>query len=258
VLTSLREIFEYRSLLRDLVARDLKVRYKRSALGIVWTMLNPLLMMVVFTVVFAKFLRFPIEHFAIYFLCAFLLWTFFSQTTSWSTACFMGYAPLIRKIYLPKSVLILATVLSGVVNLLLSLVPLALIMLVLGHPFTMKLAFVPVPIFLTALFALGLSLMLAPLCVLFADISPIYQVLLVAWMYLTPIFYPVDIVPPAYRILVDANPMTYFVEAFRAPIYRGAIPDAGILAGATISAVASVVLGWILFHHYSERIAYHI
>jgi homopolymeric O-antigen transport system permease protein len=258
VLTSLREIFEYRSLLRDLVVRDLKVRYKRSALGIVWTMLNPLLMMIVFTLVFAQFLRFPIQHFAVYFLCAFLLWNFFSQTTSWSTACFMGYAPLLRKIYLPKTVLILATVLSGLVNLLLSLVPLALIMVVVGHPFSASIAFIPVPLLLTALFALGLSLILAPLCVMFADISQIYQVVLVAWMYLTPIFYPVEIIPAEYRILVDANPMTYFVEAFRAPIYKGVLPDAATMTGACISAGVSVVVGWVLFQHYSDRIAYHI
>ncbi|TMB00922.1 MAG: hypothetical protein E6J70_09185, partial [Deltaproteobacteria bacterium] len=143
VLTPLREIIQYRSLLRDLVVRDLKVRYKRSALGIAWTMLNPLLMMVVFTVVFARFLRFPIAHFTVYFLCAFLLWNFVSQTTSWSTACFLGYAPLIRKIYVPKTVLILSTVFSGLVNLLLALVPLALIMVLVGHPFTAKLAFIP-------------------------------------------------------------------------------------------------------------------
>ena len=258
MLTPLREIIQYRSLLRDLVVRDLKVRYKRSALGIAWTMLNPLLMMVVFTVVFARFLRFPIAHFTVYFLCAFLLWNFVSQTTSWSTACFLGYAPLIRKIYVPKTVLILSTVFSGLVNLLLALVPLALIMVLVGHPFTAKLAFIPIPLILTTLFALGLSLFLAPLCVMFSDIGQIYQVLLVAWMYLTPIFYPVEIVPSDYRILVDANPMTYFVEAFRAPIYRGVLPDGPTMIGATVFAVASLVIGWTLFQRYSERIAYYV
>lgn len=255
---SLGEVVRYRSLLRDLVARDLKVRYKRSALGIVWTMLNPLLMMVIFTIVFARFLRFPIEHFTVYFLCAFLLWTFVSQTTSWSTACFVGYAPLIRKIYVPKTVLVLSTVLSGLVNLLLSLVPLALIMLIVGHPFTAKIAFIPIPLLLTTAFAIGLSLLLAPLCIMFADISQIYQVLLVAWMYMTPIFYPVEIVPPEWRIVIDANPMTYFVEAFRMPIYRGVLPDAHTMIGATVSAVVSLVVGWLVFEHYSDRIAYYV
>src|SRR5215831_12264504 len=130
MLDSLRELYRYRSLLRDLVSRDLKVRYKRSALGIVWTMLNPLLLMVVFTIVFSHVLRVTVEHFTVYFLSAFVLWNFFSQATSWSTGCLLSYAPLIKKIYVPKSIFVVATVLAGTVNLLISLIPLAAIMIV--------------------------------------------------------------------------------------------------------------------------------
>mgnify|MGYP000160520514 CR=1 FL=1 len=256
--TAIREIIQYRSLLRNLVARDVKIRYRRSALGVAWTMLNPLLMMMVFTLVFAHFLRFSIAHFPIYFLCGFLLWNFFAQATSWSTACFVGYAPLLRKIYLPKAVLVLATVLSGLINLALSLVPLALLMLVEGHSFSIHLMFLPVALLLAAAFALGVSLLLAPLCVLFADIAQIYQVVLVAWMYLTPIFYPLEIVPPEYRVLVTANPMTHFVETFRAPIYSGTLPDTGTLLAAATAAATALVVGWVTFQHYSDRVAYHI
>jgi ABC-2 type transport system permease protein len=258
VIASTREILRYRSLLRDLVSRDLKVRYKRSALGVLWTMLNPLLMMLVFTIVFATFLRFPLTHFPIYFLSAYLIWNFMAQTTTWSSACFLGYAPLIKKIYVPKSVFVIATVLSGLVNLLISLVPLALIMIALGHPFAQSLLFVPVPLLLTACFSLGLSLFLAPLCLMFADIAQIYAVVLMAWMYLTPIFYPTNIIPEQWRPLVDANPMTYFVEAFRAPIYAGTLPEPAVLLGATISAIVALVVGTLVFRHYSERIAYYV
>lgn len=255
---AIREIVAYRSLLRNLVTRDLTVRYRRSALGVAWTMLNPLLMMVVFTLVFAHFLRFAIDHFPIYFLCGFLVWNFFAQATSWSTACFVGYAPLLRKIYLPKAVLVLATVLSGLVNLLLALIPLALLMFVEGHPFSPSLAFLPVAMVLAAAFALGVSLLLAPLCAMFGDVAQIYQVLLVAWMYLTPIFYPLEIVPPDYRLLVAANPMTHLVEAFRAPIYRGALPDGDTLLAATSAAVVALAVGWVAFRRYSERVAYYL
>jgi ABC-2 type transport system permease protein len=258
MLTAIREMVQYRSLLRDLVARDLKVRYKRSVLGIAWTMLNPLLMMVVFTIVFSHFLRVPVRNFTVYFLSAFLLWNFVAQTTSWSTSCLLGYAPLIKKIYVPKAIFVLATVVAGLVNLLLSLVPLMLIMLVVGHPFHPTIAFIPVPILLAMLFALGLSLLLAPLAVMFADIVPIYQVALTVWLYLTPVMYPVEMVPPAYRPLVDANPMSYFVEAFRAPIYGGALPTGRVLLGATAFACCAVTLGWIVFQHYTDRIAYYV
>src|SRR5262245_22382579 len=199
VLDSAREIFRYRSLLRNLVARDLKVRYKRSALGILWTMLNPLLLMVIFTIVFSHILRATVEHFAVYFLSAFILWNFFAQATSWSTGCLVSYGPLIKKIYVPKGIFVLATVLAGAVNLLISLVPLAAIMLVVGHPFSPALAFLPIPIILATIFSLGLSLALAPVCLMFADVVQIYQVLLTAWMYLTPIIYPLTALPDGYR-----------------------------------------------------------
>lgn len=258
MLNTIREIVQYRSLLRDLVARDLKVRYKRSVLGIAWTMLNPLLTMVVFTMVFSHVLRVPVKNFTVYFLSGFLLWNFVSQTTSWSTSCLVGYASLIKKIYVPRAIFVLATVLAGLVNLLLSLVPLALIMLVVGHPFCLSLTFVPVPMLLGTLFALGLSLLLAPLSVMFADIVPIYQVVQTLWLYLTPVMYPIDMVPPEYRTFVDVNPMSSLVEAFRAPIYGGVLPELHVLATAAAFAFGSMALGWLVFEHYTDRIAYYV
>jgi ABC-type polysaccharide/polyol phosphate export permease len=258
MVNSALEIFRYRSLLRDLVARDLKVRYKRSVLGVVWTMLNPLLMMAVFTIVFAEILRIPVPNFTVYFLSAFVLWNFVAQTTSWSTGCLLGYAPLMKRIYVPKAVFVVATVLAGLVNLLISLVPLAVIMLCVHHPFRASLAFIPIPILLATCFALGLSLLLAPLSILFADIVPIYQVVLTVWLYLTPVMYPLDLVPDAYKGIVQANPMTYFVEAFRAPIYSGALPAASVIGAGVCFAFASLFIGWMVFDRYSDRIAYHL
>src|SRR5215831_3710279 len=213
VLRDLRELLGYGSLLRELVARDLKVRYKRSVLGVLWTMLNPLFLMAILAFVFSHALRIGMDHFPVFLLSALVLWTFFSQATSWSTACFLSYAPVIKKIYVPPSIFVIATVLAGTVNLLISLVPLAMIMLVLGHPFTPALAFLPVPILLATLFSLGISLALAPLCVMFADMVQIYQVALTAWMYLTPVIYPLSALPDHYKRLILLNPMTHLVEA---------------------------------------------
>jgi len=258
VFASLREVVAYRSLLRDLVARDLKVRYKRSALGVLWTMLNPLLLMVVFTVVFAHIMRVTVEHFTVYFLSAFVLWNFFAQATSWSTGCLVGYGPLIKKIYVPKSIFVLATVLAGAVNLVISLVPLAIIMLAVGHSFRPAIAFLPVPILLAVVFSLGLSLVLAPLCVMFADIVPIYQVILTAWMYVTPIIYPLNPLPDQYRRLILLNPMTHLVEAFRTPIYQGAIPSSHVMIASTVAALGMLGIGWGVFAYYTDRVAYYL
>ena len=139
-----------------------------------------------------------------------------------------------------------------------SLVPLALIMLVLGHPFSPALAFLPVPILLTTLFSLGISLALAPLCVMFADIVPIYQTILTAWLYLTPIIYPLTALPDAYRRILVLNPMTHLVEAFRTPIYQGAIPSANVLITSTVAGFGTLLIGWLVFERYSDRVAYHI
>lgn len=254
----LRELVGYRSLLRELVARDLKVRYKRSALGVLWTMLNPLLLMGILAFVFSHILRVTIEHFAIYLLSALVLWNFFSQATSWSTACFLSYAPVMKKIYVPQSIFVLATVLAGVVNLFISLVPLAIIMLVMGHSFSPALAFLPVPILLTTLFSLGISLALAPISIMFADVVPIYQVVLTGWMYLTPILYPLTLLPDEYRRFLVLNPMTHLVEAFRTPIYQGEIPSANVLITSTVAGVGTLLIGWLIFRRYSDRVAYYI
>jgi len=256
MLQTIRDIVAYRTLLGALVARDLKVRYKRSVLGVLWTMLNPLLMMIVFTIVFSTVFRFSVEDFAIYFLSAFLLWNFVAQTTAWSTACLLGYAPLIRKIYVPKEVFILATVLSGLVNLLISLAPLALIMLVVRHPLRATVVVLPASIGLTLMFALGVSFLLAGICIEFNDVVQIYQALLVAWMYLTPVVYPLDVVPAEYRWLVLANPMYYFVTVFRDPLYGGIMPQGRDFLIAAIWGTVMLFGGWWVFRRRADRIAY--
>src|SRR5262245_15194384 len=248
----------YGRLLRELVARDLNVRYKRSVLGVLWTMLNPLFLIVILAFVFSHALKLTMEHFPIYLLSALVLWNFFSQATMWSTACFLSYAPIIKKIYVPRSMFVIATVISGSVNLLISLVPLAIIMLVLGHPFTPALAFLPVPILLTTCFSLGISLALAPLCVMFADMVQIYQVALSAWMYLTPIIYPLTALPDSYRRILVLNPMTHLVEAFRTPIYQGALPSENVLITSTVAGLGALLIGWFIFSRYSDRVVYYV
>jgi ABC-type polysaccharide/polyol phosphate export permease len=234
------------------------VRYKRSVLGVMWTMLNPLFLMVILAFVFSHVLKLQVEHFEVYLLSALILWTFFSQATSWSTACFLSYAPIIKRVYLPRSIFVLATVLSGVVNLVIELVPLAIIMAVVGHSFSPALVFLPVPILFTTLFALGVSLALAPLSLMFADIVPIYQVVLSACFYVTPIIYPLTALPEAYRRILVLNPMTHLVEAFRTPIYQGAIPSRNVLITSAVSGVGTLLIGSAIFRRYSDRIAYYV
>ncbi|TMA69969.1 MAG: hypothetical protein E6J69_03955 [Deltaproteobacteria bacterium] len=209
-----------------------------------------------FSIVFANIFNLSFERFTIYFLPAYLLWTFVSQTTSWSTACLLGYAPLIRKVYMPKEIFILATVLSGLVNLLISLIPLVIIMLAVHHPIRATVAFLPIPIALAVVFTLGVSFLLAAVCIEFNDVVQIYQVVLVAWMYLTPIVYPLEAIPERFRWIIFANPMYYLVESFRAPIYAGTLPQGRAVAWSALWGVLALVGGWWVFERRADRIAY--
>ena len=252
-LADIADLFRYRELLRNLVSREIKVRYKRSTLGLLWTMLNPLLMMVVFTVVFSTIFRFAVDNYNVYFLSAYLLWSFISQTTTFSMSTLRSNGPLLKRIYMPRSIFVIATVISGLINLVLALVPLGLVMIVSGAPIEPSVLFLPVPILLATMFTLGLSLVLSALAIFFNDVMHVYGVLLTAWMYVTPIIYPIEIVPAEYRWLVKLNPLYYLVEAFRAPIYNGVLPSITTLLISGAFAVAALLIGWWVFSRSADR-----
>jgi len=249
LLADLKEVVSFREALAELVKRDLKVRYKRSVLGLAWTMVHPLLMMAVTTVVFSSLFRFAIDRFPIYVLAGYVLWGFFAQATAAATTSILSGGGLIRRIYIPPVVFPLAAVLAAGVNLVLSLIPLALVVLLSGGQFNWALLSLPLALALAMLFTAGVALILATASVFFHDTIHIYQVLTMAWMYLTPIFYPVEIVPDEWAFIVWANPFYHLVQIFRDPIYAGLWPDPVNLAVAAGYAVGVAAFGW----WYSER-----
>lgn len=258
IIEELGEVWRYRDLLAQLVVRNVKIRYKRSVLGIGWTMLHPLLMMLILTLVFSNVFRISLEHYAVYVLSALLLWNFFAQATSDSMSELVWGGGLLHRIYLPRSVFALSAVGTGLVNLIFAIGPLALIMLVTGVAFKPVLFFLLVPILLTAMFALGIGLIFSVLAARFADVAHIYQILLTAWMYLTPIIYPTEIIPDQYRWAVNLNPMYYLVETFRAPIYGGVFPSFSTLVTAVLVSVATLLLGWGFFTQKADELAYRV
>jgi ABC-type polysaccharide/polyol phosphate export permease len=248
----LRELLSYHGILRTLVARNLKDCYARSILGPLWTMLSPVLVTAVVCFVSSRLLPVAVEHFGVYVLSALILWNFFAQATSWSAGCLLHHRAD-EETDAPARVQVLAALVAAGVNFVVTLLPLAVIMLLVGHPFRPALAFLPVPIALATLFALGISLALAPLVVLSAGIIPIYRFVLMAWMFLTPIFYPVAALPDAYRRILVLNPMTHLVEAFRTPIYWGVMPSRNVLVSSTVAGLGTLVIGWLVFQRYSQR-----
>ncbi len=258
MLEELIEVLRYRDLLVQLITRNVKIRYKRSALGIGWTMLNPLLMMIILTVVFSNLFRITLEHYPVYVLSALTLWNFFSQTTSDAMNDLVWGGGLLHRIYLPRTVFALSAVGTGLVNLILALGPLALIMLATGVPFKPALVFLPVAILLTAVFTLGVGLFFSVLAARFADVAHVYQIVLAAWMYFTPIIYPKDIIPEELQALFNLNPMYHLLEIFRAPIYLGRLPGLDKIAIAAIMAMAALLIGWGFFARNADEFAYRV
>jgi ABC-2 type transport system permease protein len=253
-----RELLAYGHLLYSLVVRDLTVRYKRSFIGFLWTMLNPLLLMIIFVMIFSTLFRFAIVHYEIYFLSAYLPWNFFAQSTIGSMTSLGWNGLLMKHVRAPKSIFPLATTISGLVNLLLSMIPLALIMLVVKADFHPTLLFLPVSFLMLGLFTFGVSLALSSIAVYFTDVREMYNVATTALMYMTPIMYPLDIVPPKYLWIIKLNPMRYMLEIVRAPLYYGIIPPARTMWIATALTLGALVFGWMVFKRLSPRFYAHL
>jgi homopolymeric O-antigen transport system permease protein len=255
-LEELQDIFHYRDLIFQLVRRDMVARYKRSVLGIAWTMLQPLGMMIVLTIVFSQLFH-RVDGYAAYVLGGLMPWLFFSQTTTYSINQSVWGNALMRRIYVPYTAFPAAAVGTGIVNLLLSVIPLLAMMLIVGRPIRLTILFLPIPIVLLSAFALGVGLLLSSLAVRFPDIAEIYQIILQAWMYLTPILYPSDILPEAIRkYLLLLNPMYYLILLFRVPIYDGVLPSLPLCLAATGIAFTTLVIGWIYFSHQTDKFSY--
>ncbi|HZI63534.1 MAG TPA: ABC transporter permease [Thermoanaerobaculia bacterium] len=256
----MRQLFSYRDLVWTLVARDLKVRYRRSAIGFLWTMLQPLLTMMVLYVVFSTVFRFEagLVNYPVYALAGILFWNFFSQSILASMNSLRANAQLVQKLPVPLMVFPLASVLSGMLNFALALVPLLGVLLFTGHPVTPALLFLPVAIAIAALFTLGAGLLLAPLAVFFSDVVDLVGVFLMLLMYLTPTFYPMMILPDRFRWLVRFNPVRSILEVFRDPVYHGKIPPLSHLTVAVTLTLIALAIGVLTFRRSSHRIPFFV
>lgn len=255
----IKDLIRYSHLLANLVRRDLTVRYKRSVIGFFWTMLNPLLLMIILSIVFSNIFRFEgIEHYAVYFLSEYLVFGFFAQTTVTSMTSLAWNGGLMRKVRVPKSIFAISTTLSGLVNLCLAYLPLFVIMLVLGAPIKPTVLFLPVAFLIIGMFTLGVSFLLSALAVYFEDVSHMYQVATIGLMYMTPIIYPITIVPTKFMWLMRINPLTHLFKLARDPVYLGQLPAPHVLQASLVLSIVSLVVGWLVFHRMSRNFYHHL
>jgi ABC-2 type transport system permease protein len=249
-------IIKYRDLVFQLIYRDIVARYKRSVLGVAWTMLNPLGTMVIIMVVFSQLFH-SLENYSTYVLSGLIVWNFFSQTTTASMQQTVWGASLFNRIYLPRTTFMVSALGTGLVNFLLSMIPLGLIMVITGVLFTKAILILPLSIFLLASFALGIGLLVSSIVIFFSDITDMYYIALTAWMYLTPIFYPPEILPDTYRTrILEINPMYHLIQMFRLPIYEGKFPEPADLIFSTSISLCTLLIGWYIFSNKASKIAY--
>ena len=248
---------KYRFLIKQLVDRDFKAKYKRSVLGVFWSFLNPLLNMAVQYVVFSNLFRFDIPYFPVYLLCGNVIFTYFSESCGMALTSIVGNASLITKVYVPKYIYPLTRILSSLINLLISMIPLIAAALITG--------LLPTPAYVLslyafvclALFCLGLGMLLSAAMVFFRDTQFLWGVLTTIWMYLTPIFYPVSALPEAAQSIVMMNPLYYYVTFVRTCIIDGVSPEPTMYAQCLLYAIAALVVGaWVFKRNQDKFVLY--
>ncbi len=266
-----QELWRYRSLVRNLVARDLKVRYKRSALGFVWVTLNPLLTTIVLSIVFSFLFGKTQPHYPVFVLGGLIIWNLFAQGSVAAMSNLIANGGTLRRMYIPPSVFVVSAIGSALVNLFFTLIPFVLIALALRAPLSLTWLYVPVACVQMMLFTLGIGLIISTLVVFFNDVMEMYLVILTALNYLTPVFYPLSILPPWLQKLEIYNPLYLFLSAAQKAvvgttlsangvithIYPPSIPDLKVQLVSWAAALLALTIGWLLFTRTEGRFAYH-
>lgn len=239
-----RNFWRYRDLLRLLVAKQIKLKYRRSFLGYLWSILNPLLIMVVLTVVFSAMFKRNIENYPVYLLCGRMLFDFMNTSTHQAIFSITGNAALLKKCYVPKYVFTLARVTAALVDLVFTMGALIIVCIFTGHRATWYALLSPFVLLQLYMFCVGLGLFLAQANVFFRDIQFIYSAVTTAWLYLTPIFYPLESLSESLAWLIKHfNPMYFYIGQFRDLVYSGQMPEAGTVLAGCFAAIAMLILG---------------
>ncbi len=246
--TYIQNFLKFRPLLNELVARDIKIKYRRSILGVLWTLLNPLLMMVVLSVVFTNLFKFDIENFPIYILSGQAIFNFYSDATNNGMASILGSASLIKKVYIPKYLFVVSRICSSVINLAASFSALLLVMMAMRVELHYTIILSIIPVLLLIVFSLGIGLLLAALVVKFRDIMHLYSVLITALMYLTPVIYPMSILPDWLSKIVRFNPLTNYLMMFRNVMLNNTVFGVGDLCIGILEAGVSLAVGLFVFY----------
>lgn len=238
---------KYRFLIKQLVSRDFKTKYKRSILGVFWSFLNPLLTMLVQYFIFSTIFRSDIENFPVYLLIGNVSFNFFNEACGMGLMSILGNSGLITKVYMPKYIYPLTRVMSSVVNLLISLIPLVIVSLVTGMHFRKSALLAFYFLICLIIFTLGVVLLLSSAMVFFRDVQFLWSVISMIWMYATPLFYPETILPDQFKFVLQVNPLYHIIKAERTCIMAGVSPDPVVYVQCLLMALAALLIGSLVF-----------
>lgn len=251
-------LIKYKPLIHELVIRDLKVKYRRSFLGYLWSLLNPLLMMTVMAVVFSTFFQTGIDNYPLYLICGQTMYSFFTESTNMAMSSILSSSTLLRKIYIPKFIFPISRVISSFVTMSFSLVAILIVMIATGATFYWTLLLIVVPVMFLFLFCSGIGMALSALSVYFHDINHLWGVITLAWMYATPIFYTVESMPPELSQALSHNPLYYFIYMFRVLVMNGTLPEPILWIKCVVSGVVSFLIGLLVFGKLQKNFILHI
>jgi ABC-type polysaccharide/polyol phosphate export permease len=252
-----REIAHFWPVIQNMVVAELRVRYQRSILGFVWTLLNPLLMMLILSLVFSS-LNKGVENYSFFLFAGMVPWSFLSICLNECATCVIVQEGLIRKIYLPKLVFPLTRVLIALITFVLSLAALFLLLWPLGARLNPAMVLLPVVIVLLAMFSLGLGLIVATANTFFRDCGHLVAVVLQAWYFATPILFPIETFPEPIQWRLRLNPAYYFIELFHEVLYAGHWPRIGLVAAAALIATASLGIGYAIFKSHEDKMVFRL
>lgn len=254
----IRGLYHYKDLVGQLVSRDIKIKYRRSVLGYVWSVLNPLMIMMVMVIVFSTMFKRSIDNFPVYLLTGQIMFNFMNTSTHQAMNSIVGNASLLKKTYVPKYIFTLSKITSGLVDFVFSLGALLIVMVFTKTTFSWHIVLFPFIAVQLYIFCVGLGLILAEATVFFRDIQYIYSVITTAWLYLTPMFYPITALPEKLQYVISHfNPMYYYIEQFRDIILYGQIPELRLVVGGILIAFAVLVIGiWRFLKKQDDFILY--
>jgi lipopolysaccharide transport system permease protein len=254
-MTGLSNLLSYKDLIKNLVSRDFKTRYKRSYLGILWSLFNPLLLIIVYTLAFDYIMQIRVKNFPMFFMCGYLPWSYLSSSLMIALSSLSDSGYLIKAVYFPREILPLSIVISCLFHFLITFIFVFPILLIYGYVPHWPYLVLPVIILLQTIFIFGMGLFLASIHVFFRDLRYILDVLLMAWFWVTPIAYPMSLIPDAYLPIYQLNPMTLFATAYREILLNGQLPPSGHWIALLVGTLGSLVLGYVPFLRVKKTLA---